>query len=132
MQLRVSDTQPSRTVLAGISCIDYACCVRIVIFAWGVIMKRIEFLLAATVVCLAISASGAEAVCKKSFYTGSDRDPIWWEGRNNARADWSDKVRGHIGSKWSKWSKAKNANDTCDWLPTQGVNYCVARAKPCK
>jgi hypothetical protein len=95
-------------------------------------MKRIELLLTAAATGLILSASSADAVCKKSFYTGTDSDPIWWEGRNNARADWADTVRGHIGSRWSKWSKAKDANDTCNWLPTQGVNYCVARAKPCK
>lgn len=101
-------------------------------YAWGIHMKKFGRIVIAAAAGLLISVSGAEAACKKAFYTGSDRDPIWWEGRDNSRANWSDKVAGHIGKKWSKWSKARDANDTCTWLPTQGVNWCVARARPCK
>ena len=95
-------------------------------------MKKVQFAIAATVVGVLASASGAEAVCSKKYFTGKDSDPIWWEGRANARINWSDKVADVKGSRWAKWSKARHANDTCDWLPTQGVNYCVARAQPCK
>jgi hypothetical protein len=66
------------------------------------------------------------------YYTGKDIDPVRWQGRDTARANWSDKVHDALGAKWSKWSKARNADDTCNWLPTHGVNYCVARAQPCK
>jgi hypothetical protein len=95
-------------------------------------MKKVQFAIATAFLTLVACAGAADAACKSKYYTGTDVDPIWWEGRNNARANWSDKVANTIGTRWSRWSKAKNANDTCDWLPTQGVNYCVARARPCK
>lgn len=95
-------------------------------------MKTFVTAAATVALCFFANTIAAEAACKTSYYTGTDRDPVWWEGRDNARANWSAKVAGHIGKSWSKWSKARNANDTCNWLPTQGVNYCVARARPCK
>lgn len=94
-------------------------------------MKKSQIAFAAGVTSL-FFATTAEAACKKHYYTGTDRDPIWWQGRDFARSNWSDKVKGVLGGKWSRWSKASNKSDTCDWLPTKGVNYCVARAKPCK
>lgn len=95
-------------------------------------MKSFARVAAVAGLCLFALSLTAEAACKKVYYTGSDRDPVWWAGRDNARTNWSDKVRGHLGASWSRWSKATKASDSCDWLPTQGVNYCVARAKPCK
>jgi hypothetical protein len=95
-------------------------------------MKKFEFVTAAAIVGLLVSSSSAGAVCKKHYYTGTDRDPVWWQGRENARSNWSDTVSDAIGSRWARWSKARNADDKCNWLPTQGVNYCIARAQPCK
>ena len=95
-------------------------------------MKKFEISAAIVVITLLTTASGAEAVCKNKFYSASDYDPIWWEGRDNARSNWSDKVAGVLGTRWAKWSKARDKSDECDWVPTVGANYCVAKAKPCK
>jgi hypothetical protein len=95
-------------------------------------MKKVQFAIAATVLAAFASATGAEAVCSKKYFTGEDRDPIWWQGRDYARNNWSDEVAIAKGKRWSKWSKARNKDENCDWLPTKGVNWCTAVAQPCR
>jgi hypothetical protein len=95
-------------------------------------MKNLGIAFGAAAIWLLSSTSGAEAVCSKKYFTGDDIDPIWWQGRDYARSNWSEKVADVKGVKWSKWSKSRNKDESCDWLPTRGVNYCVARAQPCK
>jgi hypothetical protein len=95
-------------------------------------MKKGAIVLAAAFAGLLIPVSGAGAVCSSKYFTGTDNDPIWWQGRDFARENWSDKVADVKGARWAKWSKARRKDENCDWLPTKGVNYCVARAQPCK
>jgi hypothetical protein len=103
------------------------------ILLWGVIMKTVQFAIAASLIsAFAFTTAADAAVCSKKYFTGEDRDPIWWQGRDYAQNNWSDKVAIKKGVRWSKWSKARNKDENCDWLPTKGVNYCVARAQPCR
>jgi hypothetical protein len=95
-------------------------------------MKKVGFVLAAAFAGLLITAPDAGAVCSSKYFTGTDLDPIWWQGRDFARSNWSDKVADVKGNAWAKWTKARRKDENCDWLPTRGVNYCVARAQPCK
>jgi hypothetical protein len=95
-------------------------------------MKKVQIALVAAVAGLLIGVSSADAACKSKYYSASDLDPIWWQGRDYARSNWSDKVKGVLGGSWAKWAKARNKDENCDWLPTRGVNYCVAKAQPCK
>lgn len=77
-----------------------------------------------------MASAAAEARCSADFYRGFGVAKKWKQGRANARADWSDRVEGHLGWPWSVWAKARVKDETCKWNGKR--NSCVSRAYPCR
>ena len=94
-------------------------------------MKKVAITAAVLVAASVALTVDAQAGCKSAYYTGKDQDPVWWDGRDNAQANWSARVRGALNSRWSRWNKATKQTETCTWSPNYGVNFCKARARPC-
>ncbi len=72
----------------------------------------------------------ADARCTAEFYRGFGVAKKWKQGRANARADWSNRVEGHLGWPWSVWAKARVKSETCNWNGKR--NSCVSKAYPCR